>query len=153
MVVRETALLIPWHHVLWYLQQHMAGIMQSPSGHSLSSLECCAGAPAPAVVNPEDIDLGDGMEEDDEAEEPAAEVQLQQKAVPVRLVSSSSSLPALVVDTAALKLSVANCEAPKICILQALICDCASLTEESMPSSSQHVAAHNLAGCISCIRD
>ena len=90
-------------HVLWYLQQHMAGIMQSPSGHSLSSLECCAGAPAPAVVNPEDIDLGNGMEEDDEAEEPAAEVQLQQKAVPVRLVSSNDSLPAPVVDTAALK--------------------------------------------------
>ncbi len=45
--------------------------------------DCCAGAQAPAVVNPEDIDLGDGMEEDDEAEEPTEEVQLQQKAVPV----------------------------------------------------------------------
>ena len=44
-----------------------------------------AGAPAPAVVNSEDIELGDGMDEDeDEAEEPTGEVQLQQKAVPVR---------------------------------------------------------------------
>lgn len=90
MVVRKTILLLPWHHVLCYLQQHMAGIVQYPSGHSLSSLECCAGAPAPVVLNPEDIDIEDGMEEDDEAEEPAAEVQLQQKTVPVRLVSSRS---------------------------------------------------------------
>ena len=60
------------------------------------------------MVNSEDIDLGDGMEEDDGAEEPAADVQLEQKAVPVRSISSHISLPAPAGDTAAPKIARGN---------------------------------------------
>ena len=55
-----------------------------PAVHTPTAF-CSAGAPAAAVVNSEDIELGDGMDEDeDDAEEPTGDVQLQQKAVPVR---------------------------------------------------------------------
>jgi len=52
--------------------------------HGPSIPSDCVGAPVPAVVNPEDIELGDGMDEDGDAQETAGEVLLQQKAVPVR---------------------------------------------------------------------
>ena len=44
----------------------------------------CTGAPAPAVVNPEDIELGDGADEEEDAGGDDGDVKLQQKAVPVR---------------------------------------------------------------------
>ena len=44
----------------------------------------CTGAPAPAVVNPEDIELGDGVDEEEDAGGDDGDVKLQQKAVPVR---------------------------------------------------------------------
>ena len=45
----------------------------------------CTGGPAPAAVNPEDIELGDGMDEEEEdAGGGGGDVKLQQKAVPVR---------------------------------------------------------------------
>ncbi len=63
----------------WHIRASGRAAVHAPT--ALAS----AGAPAPAVVNSEDIELGDGMDEDEnDAEEPTGEVQLQQKAVPVR---------------------------------------------------------------------
>ena len=82
------------------------------------------------VVNPEDIDLGDGMEEDDEADEPAAEVQLQQKAVPVRLASAACAYSR---HCSPPKLLVANVKRPEGLHLTSAYMRLCLLTQKSMP--------------------
>ena len=46
----------------------------------------CAGASAPAVANPEDIELDEG-DADEEAADAGPEIQLETKPVPVRLMT------------------------------------------------------------------
>lgn len=59
-------------------------LLSADSDSAALILPCSAGAQAPAVVNTEDIEIGDGMEDDeDDADALTGDVQLQQKAVPV----------------------------------------------------------------------
>ncbi|CAK0786535.1 hypothetical protein CVIRNUC_009748 [Coccomyxa viridis] len=58
------------------------GTVQPDQRTQEEAAAAAAGAPAPAVVNPEDIELGDGADEEEDAGGDDGDVKLQQKAVP-----------------------------------------------------------------------